>query len=513
MRYILTAEQMKASDTATINEIGIPSLVLMERAALRCVEVMKEEQIDLTKPLVVCGSGNNGGDGFAVARLLYEEGYLPEIAFVGNRNSRSEETRTQMEILENLGMSYGNSLPDAEYSVIIDAVFGIGLSREVKGHYRDVIERMNRYKGAKVAIDIASGISADTGQVLGCAFRADLTVTFAYGKLGQYLFPGSTFSGKTVVRPIGIKNMALENSTEVSYMFESSDLKNRMPKRYADSNKGTYGRVLLIAGSKGMSGAAYLAAKAAYLTGAGLVRIYTEESNRQILQQLLPEAVLTTYIEPDKAGEMQAGKAVEEQTAELLGWADVVCIGCGLGVSECSKALLKTVLKNNAKPCVIDADGLNILAGFSAEEKIQYRLNEKCYILTPHMKEMSRLTGETVENLKKERKKLLREFVKKVHVVCALKDSRTLVAAPDKALYLNTTGNSAMSKGGAGDVLAGVITGLLAQGLAVYEAASLGVYLHGLAGDAARDKKGGYSVLAGDIAEALAEILLTLEDE
>lgn len=513
MRYILTAEQMKASDTATINEIGIPSLVLMERAALRCVEVMKEEQIDLTRPLVVCGSGNNGGDGFAVARLLYEEGFMPEVVFVGNKDSRSEETRTQMEILGNLGVSYGNSLPDAEYSVIIDAVFGIGLSREVKGHYREVIERMNRYTGAKVAIDIASGISADTGQVLGCAFRAELTVTFAYGKPGQYLFPGSTFSGKTVVRPIGIRNKALENSAEVIYTWERSDLKTRMPKRYADSNKGTYGRVLMIAGSKGMSGAAYLAAKAAYLTGAGLVRIYTEESNRQILQQLLPEAVLTTYAEPDGAEADGAGGAIEEQAAELLKWADVVCIGCGLGLSDCSENLVKAVLKNNTKPCVMDADGLNILAGFSAEEKRRYQCNGNRYILTPHMKEMSRLTGETVETLKNERQKLLREFIQKEQVVCALKDSRTLVGAPGRAVYLNTTGNSAMAKGGAGDVLAGVITGLLAQGLAPCEAASLGVYLHGLAGDAAREKKGGYSVLAGDIADAISEILLTLEEE
>ncbi|XCP83655.1 NAD(P)H-hydrate epimerase [Roseburia hominis] len=284
MRYILTAEQMKASDMATICEIGIPSLVLMERAALRCVEVMKEEQIDLTKPLIVCGSGNNGGDGVAVARLLFEEGYTPEVVFVGNMSSRSQEMRAQMEILEKLGVSFGNSLPDREYSVIIDAVFGIGLSRIIEGRYREIIEQMNRYKGAKVAIDIASGISADTGQILGCAFRADLTVTFAYGKAGQYFYPGCDYSGRTVVRPIGIRNQALELSDEVYCSLERADLRRQMPVRPADSHKGTFGRVLMITGSKGMSGAAYLAAKAAYLTGAGLVQIYTEESNRQILQ-------------------------------------------------------------------------------------------------------------------------------------------------------------------------------------------------------------------------------------
>ena len=253
MRYILTAEQMKAADARMIEEIGIPSAVLMERAALQCVNAMKEEKVDLEKALVVCGSGNNGGDGFTIARLLWEEGLEAEVVFVGKMESRTEETRRQMSILENLGIFVGNSLPEKEYSVIIDAVFGIGLSRNIEGKYREVIERMNRYRGYKVAVDTPSGVSSDTGAVLGCAFRADLTVTFAYQKLGQVLYPGCEYTGKTVVRQIGIKSPMLEEKTDVHYTFEWSDAAKKMPKRVSDSNKGTYGRVLLVVGSKGLS--------------------------------------------------------------------------------------------------------------------------------------------------------------------------------------------------------------------------------------------------------------------
>lgn len=504
MKYILTAEQMKAADGRMIHEIGIPSLVLMERAALQCVAAMKEEQIDLSYALVVCGSGNNGGDGFAVARLLAEEGKRVDVCFAGKLESRSEETKQQMHILENLGVSVGNTLPEKEYSVIIDAVFGIGLCRNIEGHYQNVIEQMNRYQGYKVAIDTPSGISADTGEVLGCAFRADLTVTFAYAKAGQVFFPGSEYAGKVLVKDIGITDPGFENRDDLYFMLEKQDVISRMPERKPDSNKGSYGRVLLIAGSRGMSGAAYLSAHAAYMVGAGLVRIYTEESNRQILQQLLPEAIITTYDE----------MALDcfRELPDLLQWADVVCIGCGLGISEYSRRLFKMTLEMNRKPCVIDADGLNLLAEFTEEERRKWARQKEQYVLTPHMKEMSRLTGYPVAELKNHRNALLREFVEKMQVVCAMKDSRTLVAACGHPTFLNSSGNAAMAKAGSGDVLAGTIAGLMAQNLPTFDAAVLGVYLHGLAGDTAREECGSYSVLAEDLIRGLGRTLKTLEE-
>ena len=504
MKYLLSAAQMKAADGRMIHEIGIPSLVLMERAALRCVEAMKEEKVDFKKVLVVCGSGNNGGDGFAIARLIHEEGHEVDAVFVGRMESRSEETVRQMEICKNLGITIGNSLPEQEYSVIIDAVFGIGLCRKIEGRYLEVIEQMNRYRGYKVAVDTPSGISSDTGEILGCAFKADLTVTFAYAKAGQVFYPGYEYAGKVVVKEIGITDPSFAQRNDVFFALEKEDVLKRMPKRRPDSNKGSYGKILLIAGSRGMAGAAYLSAKAAYMTGAGLVRIYTEESNRQILQQLLPEAVITAYDEmsPECFHALPA----------LLNWADVICIGCGLGKSKCSARLLHMTLEQNLKPCVIDADGLNLLAELPKEEQRKLLQNNGQYVLTPHMMEMSRLTGYTVSELKKDRTVLIRKFTTEMPVVCAMKDSRTLVAKKEHPVFVNTSGNAAMAKAGAGDVLAGTITGLLAQNMEAYDAAVLGVYLHGLAGDEARKECGAYSVLAEDIITGLGRTIKTLEE-
>lgn len=513
MKYILTAEQMKASDAATIQRIGIPSLVLMERAALQCVRAMEEEGIDTSRTLVVCGSGNNGGDGFAIARLLVEAGNEVDTIFVGNMDSRSEETCRQMQILEKLGIPVGNSLPEREYSVIIDAIFGIGLCREITGRYSEVIRKLNAYTGAKVAVDIASGISADSGKVLGCAFRADLTVTFAYAKTGHLLYPGAAYSGRVLVRRIGIHNPELEQSEEVYYTLERADAAMMLPERKADSNKGSFGKVLCITGSRGMSGAAYLSAKAAYLAGAGLVRIYTEESNRQILQQLLPEAVMSTYV--DRTEDPMDGDSEPDCFAELpslLAWADVVCIGCGLGRSAASEALVRIVLRHNQKPCVMDADALNILADFTPEEEALWKPEEGSYILTPHMKEMSRLTGYTIEDLKENRTILAKEYARRKQITCVLKDSRTIVAQTGKPVYLNTTGNSALAKGGSGDVLAGLTAGLLAQKLPSYEAAVLGTYLHGLAGEEAGNSCGLRSALAEDILTGIRKTLKNLEE-
>lgn len=505
MRYILTAEQMKTADTRTIREVGIPSLVLMERAALACVSVMKEAEIDLSRPLIVCGAGNNGGDGFAIARLLTEKGIVPEVIFAGKPEARSEETRIQMQILENLGVSVGNCLPDREYSVIIDAVFGIGLTRPIEGKYKEIIEKMNSYCADKVAVDISSGISADTGAVLGTAFEADITVTFAYGKRGHIFYPGCTASGRVYVMTIGIEASWLGQEKDAAFALEAEDIRKLMPERPADSNKGTYGKLLLIAGSKGMSGAAYLSARAAYAAGAGLVRIYTEESNREILQGLIPEAILTTYEERD------GGKTLR-QLPELLEWADVICMGCGLGKGDTAVRLTESLLEINKKPCVLDADALNILA----EDKRRMKALESAkaaYILTPHMKEMSRLDGHTVQEWKKERTALLKAFTERYPAVCVLKDARTLAAKQGEQLYINTSGNASMAKAGAGDVLAGITAGLLAQGMDDFEAAVLGVYLHGCAGEQAGMEKGPYSVLARDIIDGIGKTWKILEEQ
>ena len=283
-----------------------------------------------------------------------------------------------------------------------------------------------------------------------------------------------------------------DEQTEVAYTYEMSDLREQFPARSQYSHKGTYGKTLVIAGSRGMCGAAYLSAKAAYCAGAGLVKIYTDESNRMILQQLLPEALISTYEFLEK-----------EQLLEELAWADAAVIGCGLGKSPTANQIVRTVLKESRIPCVVDADGLNLI---SEEMKLLGECQAPV-ILTPHMKEMSRLTGKSVEEIRKDRITAIRELTAAYPVICVLKDARTMIHTEGERIYLNTSGNAAMAKGGSGDVLAGIVGGLLAQGQKPYEAACAGVFLHGLAGDKARDQKGEYSVLASDVIDAIGEIL------
>ena len=500
MQLWVNAAQMKAADQYTIQKLGVPSLELMEHAAQACVQVLEDEKVDLSHVCVVCGSGNNGGDGFAIARILQNNRYSVETFCVGNPEHYTEETQEQMHRLRECGgkITYGMPQEDS-YSVIIDAVFGVGLSRKVEGRYRQVIEQMNRMRGTKFAVDIPSGLSATTGCILGCAFKADYTVTFQLKKIGLELSQGRTMAGRVIVPDIGISTDSICEDQEIVRTAGKDIYRKMLPDRPEDSNKGTYGRLLVIAGSKGMAGAAYLNAHAAYMTGAGLVRIYTSSDNREILQTLLPEAIVTTYEEYNK-----------EELLSLLTWADSVCIGSGLGMSRLSEKILKTVIEYVKVPCLIDADGLNLLA---ENKNYLNQMAERRFVITPHMKEMSRLTGTPVEELKADRIQILKDFISRYRITCVLKDSRTLIASEEKGIRMNLTGNSAMAKAGSGDVLAGVISGWMVQGKEAEDAAELGTYIHGLSGDLAKFEKGVYSVMARDLIEYISKALMKLEDE
>ncbi len=500
MQLWVNAAQMKAADQYTIQKLGVPSLELMEHAAQACVQVLEDEKVDLSHVCVVCGSGNNGGDGFAIARILQNNRYSVETFCVGNPEHYTEETQEQMHRLQECGgkITYGMPQEDS-YSVVIDAVFGVGLSRKVEGRYRQVIEQMNRMRGTKFAVDIPSGLSATTGCILGCAFKADYTVTFQLKKIGLELSQGRTMAGRVIVPDIGISTDSICEDQEIVRTAGKDIYRKMLPDRPEDSNKGTYGRLLVIAGSKGMAGAAYLNAHAAYMTGAGLVRIYTSSDNREILQTLLPEAIVTTYEEYNK-----------EELLSLLTWADSVCIGSGLGMSRLSEKILKTVMEYVKVPCLIDADGLNLLA---ENKNYLNQMAERRFVITPHMKEMSRLTGTPVEELKADRIQILKDFISRYRITCVLKDSRTLIASEEKGIRMNLTGNSAMAKAGSGDVLAGVISGWMVQGKEAEDAAELGTYIHGLSGDLAKFEKGVYSVMARDLIEYISKALMKLEEE
>lgn len=500
MQLWVNAAQMKAADQYTIQKLGVPSLELMEHAAQACVQVLEDEKVDLSHVCVVCGSGNNGGDGFAIARILQNNRYSVETFCVGNPEHYTEETQEQMHRLQECGgkITYGMPQEDS-YSVVIDAVFGVGLSRKVEGRYRQVIEQMNRMRGTKFAVDIPSGLSATTGCILGCAFKADYTVTFQLKKIALELSQGRAMAGRVIVPDIGISTDSICEDQEIVRTAGKDIYRKMLPDRPEDSNKGTYGRLLVIAGSKGMAGAAYLNAHAAYMTGAGLVRIYTSSDNREILQTLLPEAIITTYEEYNK-----------EELLSLLTWADSVCIGSGLGMSRLSEKILKTVIEYVKVPCLIDADGLNLLA---ENKNYLNQMAERRFVITPHMKEMSRLTGTPVEELKADRIQILKDFISRYRITCVLKDSRTLIASEEKGIRMNLTGNSAMAKAGSGDVLAGVISGWMVQGKEAEDAAELGTYIHGLSGDLAKFEKGVYSVMARDLIEYISKALMKLEEE
>lgn len=498
MRQIVDGRQMKELDAETIETYGVPSLVLMERASLAVTEELKAG-FDVDNILFVCGSGNNGADGMAAARILHLEGYRVSLYLAGKMESFTPEAQIQWKIAENYGVPVVNNPEFSEYTTIVDAVFGVGLSREVKGQYAILFEQINQSKIPVLAVDIPSGINSFTGAVMGTAVCAAKTVTFAYGKAGLYLYPGALYAGKVTVKDIGIYG----TRPGAFLALEEKEL-NWLPRRRPDGNKGTFGKVLVAAGSKNMSGAAYFSAKAALLSGAGMVRIFTEESNRVILQQLFPEAMLTAYRQEDDR------ETVLENLAEARAWSDLAVVGPGIGINSQSRWILEGLVREHSEnPLVIDADGLNLLAAFPEIIKGCTRP----LVLTPHMGEMVRLSGIGMSRLKEETRDCLTGYWKRLcesipaKPVVILKDARTMTIVNEEICYLNLTGNNGMATAGSGDVLSGIVAGLMSQGLPPQKAAPLGVWLHGKAGDLAKEKKGERAMMASDLLDAIGQVI------
>lgn len=502
MQYILTAAQMRAVDSYTISQVGIASMVLMERAALAVADVVRQCVPLPAKIISVCGTGNNGGDGIAAARILAAKGYEVSICMVGDINRASEGCKKQLMAARHLGMDVSNHIGQDEYNGIIDALFGIGLTREVSGDYAGAVRWMNEQNAPVVSVDIPSGIHTDTGKICGVAVRACHTVTFGYGKPGLFLYPGREYAGTVTVADIGFPDAAfLKKQMEFKQMTYTREDLCRMPSRPADSHKGTYGKVLVIAGSEGMSGACYMAAKAAYRTGAGVVQVFTVESNRVILQTALPEAIVNTYETEDDFS------ALEEYYRK----ATSIVLGPGIGNSGRSARLVEKVLQLQGmytdKRLVVDADGINMIAERSpfrkdAEGSFCCRMPAGC-VFTPHPGELARLLARDVAAVKEDLTGSALEALSAMPgCVVVAKDACTVVAGED-AIYLNQSGCAAMATGGSGDVLSGIIGGLLAQKVPLEEAARLGVYVHGLAGETAAAKRAGYSVMSGDLIESI----------
>lgn len=480
---------MRRIDKYTIEQIGIPAMVLMERAALaareRILHYCGEQGNGEKTVLVMAGTGNNGGDGLALARLLVETGFHVEIWIVGDETGASEQWRNQMGILEHFLVEYSSKPLRDEYTILVDALFGVGLSRDLSGEYEQAVDIFNGLKGHKIAMDVPSGVDSDTGRILGRdSVRADETVAFGFCKRGLVLYPGCLAAGAVTVADIGMYSEEPDGVKPEMYALDERP-EELMPMRCPWGHKGTFGKVLLIAGSVNMAGAAVLAARAAYRAGAGMVKVITPSENRVILQQAVPEALLGTA----------------EDLAESMAWADVIAVGPGLGNSREALRLLEDVLSGSSLPLLIDADGLNLLA---ENPTLRLRLSEqgaagRKIVLTPHVGELARLTRNELSDVKQDTAGCGKELAAELQAVVVAKDARTFICKTGEPVCVNLSGNSGMATAGSGDVLAGMIAGLIAQGMEPYRAACAGTYVHGCIGDREAARRGEHACMAGDL--------------
>lgn len=496
MKYIVSGTEMAEIDSYSTKVIGLSQMALMERAALKTYDYIRTKFPNRAKVLVAVAGGNNGGDGIALARMLSQSGDDVEVYYVDENGHQSEGFKKQYEIAKKLQVRFIDELVEAGYDIVIDALFGVGLDRAIKGKHEETIRILNDFSGFKLAIDIPSGVDSNTGFVRGVAFKADATVTFGLMKLGLMRGIGTEYCGEVHIAGIGFPKQAVEHVAPKLYTYELKDIDNLLPSRRADTHKGSYGKVGVIGGSKNMAGAVMFSAEAAYRMGCGLVKVCTDEVNREIIQTKLPEALLDTYNIEDKS-------SVEKSMWSMMDWSDVLVVGPGLGQTEAATAIVTQILRYYEKTIVLDADGLNIL---SKNMELLEATRAKI-VVTPHLLEMSRLCGLTTSEIKENMMETAQIFAKEHKLTVVLKDSRTIVSDGSAQAYLNWTGNNGMATGGTGDVLSGMIVGLIAQGMEVFEAAKLGVYLHGLAGEQAAKDVGCYSMIAGDIVRSITKVL------
>jgi len=499
---IAKSNQMVMMDQKAIRDYAIPGVVLMEHAAMAVCDTVP---LNSNSILVVCGIGNNGGDGFAIARNLIQRGEKVTVLGVGNPLHLKNDAKIMYDSLAHIetGLFWyevcsGKKLDQLFIScdVIVDAVLGTGCNRLVSDGYLEVIERINQTKAYVISVDIPSGVHSDNGKIMGMCVKSNLTVTFTLPKLGNILYPGAKASQALKVVDIGIPQKVLEG-----FIFEyetiDQDTLRRLPSRKTDGHKFTYGKILIIAGSEDMSGAAYMAAMAAYRTGSGLVEILTHESCRISLQCALPEAIVRTYQDSNKS----LDKVMK--TIHLESY-DAVLIGPGLGQSEAAKSLLDFTLKQPSVPLILDADALNLLS-----EKMEVLLESSApIIMTPHIGEMSRLTKFPTEGIIENTIEFAQAFSKSNQVITVLKSHRTVVCNPEGFVCINLCGNDGMATAGSGDVLAGVIASLVGQGIEPYRSSVLGVAIHSIAGDLASENIGRHGLMAKDMIEAIPIIMM-----
>lgn len=501
---VVTAHEMQTIDARTIREYGLPEIVLMERAGL-CVSNRIKDLYAGKGIVVVCGSGNNGGDGLVAARQLHNDGRDVRVFLASKKQILSDAAMLQHRMAERFGVRM-HSVADlvslgrssfGGHTVIIDALFGTGLSKPVTGVLADVVGLMNESGLPILSVDIPSGINSDNGQVEGIAVKAACTVTFGLPKRGHLLHPGAAHTGKLYIEDIGFPR-SLITSTDIPVEYlEGGYVSSLIPARNVYSHKGNYGHILLIAGSRGKTGAAKMAARGCLRSGAGLLTVGVPASLSGIFQACFSEEM--TLVLPDKRNGELSSKSIRLILDFIGKTAHVVAIGPGLGVSNDTIEILRNILLNTSRPVVIDADGLRALRG----DKKLLRRAKAPIVLTPHPGEMKSLLQRAGDapDIEKDRITVALKFAAESGAYVVLKGVPTVIAAPDGRCFVNSTGNPGMATAGAGDVLTGMIAGLLGQIGDPLHACLLGVYLHGLAGDIAASMCGEHSLVASDIIE------------
>ncbi len=511
---VLNSAQMREADRRTIDEIGIPSLVLMENAGRQVVAAIEAVHGDLLDQRVgvLCGRGNNGGDGFVVARTLLQRGVDVAVFLFGRVGEVRGDARVNLEILARLGLTIVEIADSqawelhfsevSECALLVDAIFGTGLNAPLSGLLETVVADVNGSGIPIVAVDLPSGLSADSHEPIGDSIEAGMTVTLAAPKLPLVLPPAEMRAGDIVIADIGIPSEVLESldGPRVNLLTRSGTRELVAP-RAPDSHKGDYGHVLVVAGSPGKTGAAHLTAAGALRSGAGLVSVATPKSCQSIVASMGPE-YMTEAIDETSDG---LDPASVDRILDLA--RDVVALGPGLGRAAGTREFIQTFVERATMPLVIDADGLN---AFADEPDLLRGREGRDVIITPHPGEMARLVGMSSDEVQASRVEVARNFAVAQRVYVVLKGHRTLIATPDAKVFINPTGNPGMATGGTGDVLTGMVAAWLAQLLDAEAACKLAVYLHGMAGDLAEDDLGEVAMTSADLVGHLGDAIMEL---
>jgi ADP-dependent NAD(P)H-hydrate dehydratase / NAD(P)H-hydrate epimerase len=508
---ILSPNRMKQYDQFAINTWGIPGPVLMENAGRSTYRLLKDEYLESGMVLaVVCGRGNNGGDGFVIARYAARDGFATTVFLLCEPSDLKGDALLNMQLFRSLPGTMvavsGRELDDLDrFDVIVDAIFGTGLTKEVRGLERQAIDAINGCDATVIAVDIPSGLEAEKAVPLGAAVRATHTYTYGYAKQGQIMYPGALYTGRLTVVDISLPPSAEEEVGVDAYLVDGTMLRGFYRPRAPHSHKGTFGHAAVVAGSTGKSGAAVMASQATLKIGAGLVTAVVPASLGPVMETKLTE-VMKFPVDDEGAGEFKV--SAYEKLRAFVEDKDVIIIGPGLGASDETTEVVRRLYVEVDKPFVVDADGVNAFVGHL--EVIKQRKGQA--VFTPHPGEFSRLTGKTPAQVNAERLPLGKAFVEEHGVILVLKGARTTIFGDDGRIYINPTGNPSLAKGGTGDILTGFIGGLASQGYSLLESALFGTYLHGYIADTWVETRTDMDLLAGDLLDGLGGALVDIRD-